>query len=88
MVNYRSGGHNHGEILHLIAGFVWKNLNEYKGLSCSLMGSCQILVSTFLTKAIALDDQWHMNQEDCIFSFKDPCAMQMEIDVRDDLNQS
>ena len=35
-----------------------------------------------------LDDQWLMTQENCLFSFKDPCAIQIEKDVRGDLNQS
>ena len=35
-----------------------------------------------------LDDQWLMTQENCLFSFKDPCAIQIETDVRGDLNQS
>ena len=35
-----------------------------------------------------LDDQWLMTQENCLFSFKDPCAIQMATDVRGDLNQS
>ena len=35
-----------------------------------------------------LDDQWHLKQEDSLFPFKIPCTMQIEIDVRDDLNQS
>ena len=35
-----------------------------------------------------LDEQWLMTQENCLLSFKDPCAIQMETDVRDDLNQS
>jgi hypothetical protein len=29
-----------------------------------------------------------MTQENCLFSFKDPCAIQMASDVRGDLNQS
>ena len=29
-----------------------------------------------------------MTQENCLFSFKDPCAIQMATDVRGDLNQS
>ena len=35
-----------------------------------------------------LDDQWLMTQENCLFSFKDPCAIQIATDVRGDLNQS
>jgi hypothetical protein len=35
-----------------------------------------------------LDDQWLMTQENCLFSFKDICAIQMVSDVRGDLNQS
>jgi hypothetical protein len=35
-----------------------------------------------------LDDQWLVTQENCLFSFKDPCAIQMVSDVRGDLNQS
>jgi hypothetical protein len=29
-----------------------------------------------------------MTQENCLFSFKDPCAIQMATDMRGDLNQS
>ena len=35
-----------------------------------------------------LDDHWPMTQENCLFSFKDPCAIQIETDVRGDSNQS
>ena len=35
-----------------------------------------------------IDDQWLMTQVNCLFSFKDPCAIQIETDVRGDLNQS
>ena len=35
-----------------------------------------------------LDDQWLMTQETCLFSFEDQCAIQIETDVRGDLNQS
>ena len=35
-----------------------------------------------------LDDQLLMTQDNCLFSFKVPYAIQMEADVRGDLNQS
>lgn len=35
-----------------------------------------------------LDVQWLMPQENYFFSFKEACAIQMETDVRGDLNQS
>ena len=34
-----------------------------------------------------LGEQWVMTQENCLFSFKDPCVIWMETDVRGDLNQ-